>query len=508
MDGGIDYLEPGLYATSGGALAQPFEAWDVEEIGEDNAKYVREWDFDSDVVTGDVRLIARFGQPAAEVLGAGWIPPTDNGFPAAAFNHINTPGRAGEYTLLLPGKNGDGDPMVYTTTLPQLTQQNIVLNIRSRGNGGEPPNFNTGTPGTPPEPAVVEFVKPATSGAILLHVGASGNGSASNVHVTIGRNIKLTGSSNNRPAVVISGGATLVMEGFTELGVTINPGKPADNEAVPPVPAIPATYGDYYAPVITGNTNSESGGDYLDTSMYRSGGAAVGVYSGTFIMRGDSAVTGNYAGGTGSWYGTRTHGVFVCERGKLEMEGNARVEKNGYTNFSALSTASQADLRVLVTSDVFIAKEQSTSVNPTNVGKLTMGGNAFIGLLSLMDWGGLSETNVPYVSIKSAMTSTTNDPIRINLWRYGDVTANAGDGTTPYYWRGGTRIIAGEGDYLLTSGDISHFRLHMRTGWNSANVTTTTIRWCYPNNATGMTGTGIGLVTLDGGIEGQVGTKN
>ena len=510
QDGGLDYLEPGLYATSEGALAQPFEAWDVEETGEDNVKYLREWDFDSDVVTGDVLLIARFGQPAAEVLGAGWIPPTDNGFPAAAFNYINTKA-GGEYTLILPGEDGNGDPMVYTTTLPQLTQQNTVLYIRSRGIGGVPPNYQAvpWVPGVPPMPAVVTFEKPADTGAILLHVGTSGNGSGSNVSVTIGHNIVLKGSSNNKPAVVISGGATLVMEGFNELGVTINPGDP---EATPD--PIPPTYGDYFAPKITGNTNSASGDDHLATTtgnMYRSGGAAVGVYSGTFIMQGDSAVTGNFAG-SGSYYGIRTHGVFVYPWGKLEMGDNARVEKNGYADYltlvgtlssSSASSAQKLDaLHTLVSADVFIDKQNNDNTNPTAVGKLTMGGKAFIGLLSLSDYGGNSQTNVPYISIKSAMTAAfPTDRIMINLWRRNNVDDNnPTNGLTPYFWMGGTRIISPEGNYTPTSTDIGRFKLHMRTGWNSN--TSTALRLCFPNDGTVMTSDGISATTVEGIITG------
>jgi hypothetical protein len=457
-DGGLDYLEPGLYATTNGALAQPFEAWDLLlETDEDGVPHYREWDFDNDVVTSDITLVARFGQPAAEVLGAGWIPATDNGFPAAAFSHINTPARAGEYILMLPGEDESNNPMVYTGVLPQLTQQNIVLFIRSRGIGGTAPvaaikdaDDNVLVPqvaGIPPTPAVVTFVKPATAGSILLHVGAGGNGSGSNVRVVIGRNIVLQGSTNNKPAVVISGGATLEMEGFN-------------------LPAGTGPY-DYNAPKITGNTNTYTNDDFrtTGTNMYSSTGAAVGVYSGTLIMRGDSIVTGNNAGTNSTagigWYGIRTSGVFVYQWGTLGMLDNAKVEKNHYTTLPTLATGSitTGNLLTHATTDVFIDKVNGTAATPR--GTLNMRGNAHIGILSLADYGGNVNTNTTFVNISGAMSGTT--PIRVNLWRSTQATADYAEGAN--YWQIGSPVLRGVNDHAVDLTDASRFHLQLRTGY-------------------------------------------
>jgi hypothetical protein len=496
-DGGLDYLEPGLYATVNQNLAQPFEAWDSVEYEEDGITLrYREWDFDNDVVTSNVKLRARYGQPVAEVLGAGWIPATDQGFPAAAFNHINNPQRAGEYTLILPGQAVDTDgvplyeiggvsvpktdaeyaalpdpkpdptPMVYTGALPQLTQQNINLYIRSRGIGGTPPVAEvkdaednvivSPMAGILPTPAVVTFAKPSTAGSVLLRVGADGDGSGSNVRVTIGRNIVLQGSTNNRPAVIISGGGTLVMEGLNE----------------------PAGLGPYAfnAPKITGNTNTSTTGSFRDTSA-TSTGAAVGVYSGTLIMRGDSIITGNNAGGATSsssgfagigWYGFRTSGVFVYRWGTLRMEGNARIDQNHY-QYADLATAAtnaassteatrRAALLVLGTSDVFIDKINSATVTPR--GTLNMSGNAHIGILSLADYGGTANTNTTFVSISGAMSGSI--PIRVNLWREEQAPSGAGGAN---FWQVGTPILRGVGGYAVALTDAQRFALQLRTGW-------------------------------------------
>ena len=398
--------------------------------------------------------------------------------------------------------------MVYTGALPQLTQQNIVLFIRSRGIGGTPPNYLTTPPtdGTPPTPAIVTFQKPTTFGSILLHVGAGGNGSGSNVRVVIGRNIVLQGSTNNKPAVVISGGATLVMEGFNE-----------DYVPDPEYPLVTDPAHPYRAPMIVGNVNSSSGTTHRDSSgtyAYNSAGAAVGVYSGTLIMRGDSTVTLNSAG-TGEWYGFRTNGVFVNSNGTLVMEQNARIEKNGYGDAvfpvqtlpgtfashpqSGITFASQPtpqQISALVSSDVFVDKvESTTAVTPR--GTLTIGDNAYIGIVSLADYGGNSTTNTSYIGIKSKMTGTANDPIRINLWRQGDVPPGGGDGPANT-WLLNTEIIRPVGGYFILLEDIEQrFQLHMRTGWNSFNtglgaITNFNVRMCNPKDS-GLTITGRGI---------------
>ena len=498
--GGLDYLEPGLYATVNQTLAQPFEAWDSLEYEEDGitTRY-REWDFDNDVVTSNVMLVARYGQPVAEVLGAGWIPATDQGFPAAAFNHINNPQRAGEYTLILPGQAVDSNgvplyevtgvstpltdaeyealpdpkpaptPMVYTGALPQLTQQNINLYIRSRGIGGTPPVAEvrdaednvivSPMAGILPTPAVVTFVKPATAGSILLHVGAGGDGSGSNVRVTIGRNIVLQGSTNNKPAVVISGGGTLVMDG---LNAPVGPGPYAFN-----------------APKITGNTNTYTNADFrtTGTNMYSSTGAAVCVYSGTLIMRGDSIVTGNNAGtqnaaGIG-WYGFRTSGVFVYRWGTFRMEDNAKVEKNHYSDYSELGgnngsgVTTGTSLTRNATSDVFIDKINTTAATPR--GTLNMGGNAHIGILGLADYGGTSNQNTTFVNIRGSMSGT--EKIRVNLWREQISPASVTGLGAENFWQIGTPILRGVGGYAVALTDAGRFQLLLRTGWeNAGNV--------------------------------------
>ena len=415
----------GLYSTTNGILHYTFSGWFCNDT---------EWEFDYDVLwSSDVTLVAHYGSPTAEPVGA---LVTNNGFPAAAFNYVNTPTKAGEYTLILPGGttytySGLATTNTATTVastpsaLPTLTQQNVDLHIRSNG-------------------SAVTFQKPATAKGVLLHVGTSNTaaiaeGSSSNVCVTLGDNIILQGAANDRPVAVISGGATLVMEGNSK---------------------------------ITGNTNSSSNSSFrtFDTgangSSFLSAGAAVCVYGGTLIMRGDSIITGNSTGANG-WYGFKAGGVFVYRWGTLIMEGSASVKGNN-----------SADTK---SSDVLVDRENNGN-RPGVRGTIIMGGGSFIERLALCDYGGNWNDNTTFVTIASAMTTPVD--IKINLWREENST-----GTNGNFWQANTPLLRAAAGYALTPADVAKFKLNARTGWdNNVKEPTGTINLSSTTTGTNLAG--------------------
>jgi hypothetical protein len=419
------YIEPGLYKTTNNVLNQSFGGWYSGN---------KQWDFDNDVVDSEhITLKAKYVNPSPEILGG-------ESLPTAAFTYINTPAKAGEYTLMLPGSTTYTGALITTTdttksALPKLTQQNVDLYIRSNG-------------------SVVTFQKPTTSNTdgVLLYVGPNAStNSTSNVRVTIGNNIVLRGAANSRPVVVISGGASVIMESNSK---------------------------------VTGNNNSSSSSTPRETN-FRGAGAAVAVGSGTLTMRGTSTITGNTTGANG-WYGIKTGGVFVYRWGTLIMEGSASVYGNNTTD--------------VMTSDVWIDRANNTSTTSGNVnlrGTLIMREGAFIGRIALVDSNINGNDNTTFVTIKSGMM--TNNQIEIYLW--SDRPINASPANNNNNWLAGTPLLRAAAGYTLTQGDVDKFILQKRTG---ANTGTTTVNYnpvggiVLDNNAqtsTGNTATSVGKLT-------------
>jgi len=215
-DGNTADMPAGLYSTTNGVLNHTFEAWYFNG---------RQWDFDNDLVRADMILVAGYGDPVPEEVEPNNI--------RAAFNHINTAAKAGEYILIL---NADDDTGT-ASSFPRLTQNGINLTIRSDN------------------PAVNRNISLKYNGALFTIGPNSGTG---NAHLIIANGITLVGRASTGNAMVrLENGGQFTMQGNSKL---------------------------------TGHTNSQTNRD-------NGFGAAVFVGKGTFTMKDTASVTGNRSTG-------------------------------------------------------------------------------------------------------------------------------------------------------------------------------------------------------------------
>ena len=211
-DGNTADMPAGLYSTTNGVLNHTFEAWYHNG---------RQWDFDNDLVRGNMTLVAGYGDPVPEDVEPNNI--------RAAFNHINTAAKAGEYVLIL----GANDDTGTAATFPRLTQDGINLTIRSD------------------DPVKNRNITLKYNGALFTIGPNSGTGDA---HLIIGNGITLIGRSGTNNALVrLENGGQFTMQGNSKL---------------------------------TGHTNRSG---LRDNGF----GAAVFVGNGTFTMKDTASVTGN-----------------------------------------------------------------------------------------------------------------------------------------------------------------------------------------------------------------------
>ena len=241
-DGNTADMPAGLYSTTNGVLNHTFEAWYYNG---------RQWDFDNDLVRGEMTLVAGYGDPVPEEVEPNNI--------RAAFNHINTAAKAGEYILILSADDNTGT----AATFPRLTQDGINLTIRS---DDAAKNRNITLRNNNP----------------LFTIGP--NSGTGNAHLIIGNGITLTGRNNTGNAMVrLENGGQFTMQGNSKL---------------------------------TGHTNSQTTRDY-------GFGAAVFVGNGTFTMKDTASVTGNRSTGDYYGHETGGVYVHWDKNARFIMEGGS-----------------------------------------------------------------------------------------------------------------------------------------------------------------------------------------
>jgi len=241
-DGNTADMPAGLYSTTNGVLNHTFEAWYFNG---------RQWDFDNDLVRADMTLTAGYGDPVPEEVEPNNI--------RAAFNHINTAAKAGEYILIL----GDNDDTGTASSFPRLTQNGINLTIRSDS------------------PSANRTISLKYNGPLFTIGPNSGTGDA---HLIIANGITLAGRASTGNAMVrLENGGQFTMQGNSKL---------------------------------TGHTNTQSTRDY-------GFGAAVLVKNGTFTMKDTATVTGNRSTGDYFGHETGGVYVHWDKDARFVMEGGS-----------------------------------------------------------------------------------------------------------------------------------------------------------------------------------------
>ncbi|MCL2557078.1 MAG: hypothetical protein FWE09_01215 [Treponema sp.] len=271
--------DPGVAVSGGGKVAaptMPTREFDFSVAGlwkEPYQPYVfegwydgdEEWIFESNTVTANVTLTARWSPPASEPL----VPLGGPSIVAQAISHINAPGNQGVYTLALDASLNIG----------------AVQNIEA---GRDLTIISTGGERT------IHYV--GTGGSIFSL-------SASGTTLRLKRNITLRGiESNNAPLVNIAGGGMLTLEtGAKIVGNTSGGGSAVSLAGA-------------------GTTFVMYGGEISGMTSAGANAAAVRIADGaTFTMNG-GIIQGNTASGDNSGSGalvTGANSVFTLEGGNI-----------------------------------------------------------------------------------------------------------------------------------------------------------------------------------------------
>jgi len=359
-NGNTANMPAGLYSTTNGILNHTFEAWYYED---------RQWDFDNDLVSADMTLTAGYGDPIPEEVEPNNI--------RAAFNHINTAAKAGEYILILSADDATGT----SASFPRLTQNGINLTIRSD------------------KLATNRNISLQYNGTLFTIGPNSGTG---NAHLIVGNGITLVGRASTGNAMVrLENGGQFTMQGNAKL---------------------------------TGHTNSQTTRDY-------GFGAAVFVGKGTFTMKDTATVTGNRSTGdyfgheTGGVYVHWDKDArFIMEGGSVTDNCRKSVVYDVFVNRSDANPGVNSTFIMGGTASVNFLGLQAYNANTngapyvsvTIASALTTGGIANIVLRKDNNASTLGDywpNNTPVLRGTDDYTLTTSDASKCNITFFVGYTA-------------------------------------------------------------------------------------